>query len=192
MKGVAIVLAACAALAAGCASTAPARFYTLSVETPQAPAAQGPSIAVAAVTVPDTVDRPQLVVAVNANEVIILEQHRWAEPLKGELARVLAENLSRASGNARVAAYPQNASLNANYRVLVDFQRFAGHPEGDVVLDVLWSVRAKDGERLRRGRSSARESAGKGYDALVAAYSRALATLAREIAAALKELPEAE
>jgi uncharacterized protein len=176
----------------GCASTPPPRYYTLSIEAPQTASAQGPSISVAAVTVPDTVDRPQLVVAVNANEVIILEQQRWAEPLKGELGRVLAENLSRATGNPRIAAYPQSASLNADYRLLVDFQRFAGRPGGDVVLDVLWGVRAKDGALVRRGRSSAREAVDKGYDALVVAYSRALATLAGEIATALKDLPAAK
>lgn len=192
MKGIALVVAVCAALAAGCASTPPPRFYTLSVEAPQTASAQGPSISVAAVTVPDTVDRPQLVVTVNANEVIILEQQRWAEPLQGEIGRVLAENLSRATGNPHIAAYPQSASLNADYRVLVDVQRFAGRLDGEVALDALWSVRAKDGTLVRHGRSSAREPVGKGYDTLVAAYSRALAKLADEIAMAVKSLPAAK
>lgn len=176
-------------IAAGCAGTPEPRFYTLSAQIESAAYAPGPSVSVAAVTVPDVVDRPQLVVAVNANEVIIVQQHRWAEPLKGELGRVIAENLSRTTGNAHIAAYPQNASLNANYRLLVDFQRFAGQPQGAVVLDALWSLRAANGELLRSGRARAQAQSGQGYDALVAAYSRALAKICTEIATALKGLP---
>jgi len=187
-----LFVAVVALLAAGCASTPAPRFYTLSAQIESAPYAPAPSVSVAAVTVPDVVDRPQLVVAVNANEVIILEQHRWAEPLKGELGRVIAENLSRMTGNAHIAAYPQNASLNADYRVLVDFQRFSGQPQGAVVLEALWSLRAANGETLRSGRARAQQTAEGGYDALVAAYSRALASISAEIAAALGDLPAAK
>lgn len=189
MRWIAITaVAALAALAAGCASTPQPHFYTLSAQTESAAYVAGPSIAVGAVTVPDAVDRPQLVVTVNANEVTILQQHRWAQPLESELGRVLAENLTRETGNPRIAAYPQNASLNAEYRVLVDFQSFAGRPNGDVALDALWSVRAADGKVLHSGRTRAKESAGEGYDRLVAAYSRALKVISDEIAAPLKKL----
>jgi len=187
-----LFVAAAALLAVGCASTPEPRFYTLSAQIESVGYTPGPSVSVAAVTVPDVVDRPQLVVAVNANEVIIVEQHRWAEPLKGELGRVIAENLSRMTGNAHIAAYPQNASLNADYRVLVDFQRFAGRPGGGVVLDAHWSLRAANGKVLRSGRARAEESAGPGYDALVAAYSRAVQRISAEIAEALKALPAAQ
>ena len=185
-------ITACAALASGCSSTPEPRFYMLSPQTESVAYVAGPSVAVGAVTVPDSVDRPQLVVTVNANEVAILEQQRWTEPLAGELGRVLAENLTRATGNSRIAAYPQNASLNAQYRVLVDFQRFAGRPDGEVVLDALWSLRSAKGDVLRSGRTRAKETAGKGYDELVAAYSRALKAITDEIAPALKGLPTAK
>lgn len=190
MRRFAIALASLTMLV-GCASSPPPRYYTLSAEATKVSAAPGPSVSVNA-TVPAMLDRPQFVVVVNANEVAILEQQRWAEPLQGEIGRVLAENLSRATGNPHIAAYPQSASLNADYRVLVDVQRFAGRLDGEVALDALWSVRAKDGTLVRRGRSSAREPVGKGYDTLVAAYSRALAKLADEIAMAVKSLPAAK
>lgn len=183
-----IAITALAALAAGCASTPEPHFYTLSAQTESEAYVAGPSVAVGAVTVPDAVDRPQLVVTVNANEVAILQQHRWAQPLKSELGRVLAENLTRETGNPRIAAYPQNASLNAEYRVLVDFQRFTGRPNGEVALDALWSVRATNGDVLRSGRTRAKEKTAEGYDALVAAYSRALQAVSDAIAAALKKL----
>jgi uncharacterized lipoprotein YmbA len=191
MKRFAIALAAGTALAAaGCASTPPPRYYTLSAELPQAAAAQGPSISVNA-TVPATLDRPQFVVAVNANEVAVLEQRRWSEPLAGEIGRVIAENLSRATGNPRVAAYPQSSSLNAGYRVSVDVQRFVGRLDGDAIVEALWSVRGPKGDVLHSGRARVQETTGKTYDSLVAAYSHALAKVSGEIAAALKGLPPA-
>jgi len=192
MKRFAIAFAAGTALAAaGCASTPPPRYYTLSAELPQAAAVQGPSISVEA-TVPAALDRPQFVVVVNTNEVAVLEQHRWAEPLAGEIGRVVAENLSRATGNPRVAAYPQSSSLNADYRVSVDVQRFAGRLDAEAVVEALWRVRGPKGDVLHSGRARVQESSGKTYDSLVAAYSHALAKVSGEIAAALKGLPPAK
>jgi uncharacterized lipoprotein YmbA len=184
-----VVALATLMLLAACSSTPPPHYYTLSPEAPKTAGASGPSVSVHA-TVPDKLDRPQLVVTVNTNEVAILEQHRWAESLEGEIGRVIAGNLSRTTGNPRIAAYPQGTSLNADYRVLVDIQRFSGKLEGEVAVDALWSVRAaKGGAELHAGRSSAQDSAGKSYDTLVAAYNRALAKISGEIAAQVRTLP---
>ena len=188
MKQLAIVLAASAALTAGCSSTPPPHYYHLSPQAAQVGTTAGPSVSVHT-TIPEKLDRPQLVVTVNTNEVAILEQHRWAEPLAGEIGRVVAANLSRATGNPRIAAYPQGTSLNADYRVLVDIQRFSGKLDGEVAVEALWSVRAAQGGERSSGRASAQESAGKGYDTLVAAYDRALAKISYDIAAQVKALP---
>jgi len=188
MKRFVIVLAVTAALTAACSSTPPPRYYNLSPQAAQVGTTAGPSVSVHT-TVPDTLDRPQLVVTVNTNEVAILEQHRWAEPLAGEIGRAIAANLSRATGNPRIAAYPQATSLNADYRVLVDIQRFSGKLDGEVAVEALWSVRATQGGERSSGRTSAQESAGKTYDTLVAAYDRALAKISDDIAAQLKALP---
>lgn len=188
MKRLVIVLAASAALTAGCSSTPPPHYYNLSPQAAQLGTAAGPAVSVHT-TIPDKLDRPQFVVTVNTNEVAILEQHRWAEPLDGEIGRVIAENLSRATGNPRIAAYPQGTSLNADYRVLVDIQRFSGKLDGEVAVEALWSVRAAKGGELASGRSSAQDSAGKSYDTLVAAYDRALAKISGDIAGRVKALP---
>ena len=128
-------------------------------------------------------------VAVSANEVSLLEQHRWAGPLAGEIGRTIAQNLSRATGNPYVLAYPQAGSLSADYRVMVDIQRFSGKLDGEVEVEALWSVRAAQGSVLHSGRASARETSGKTYDTLVAAYNRALGKISAEIAPTVKALP---
>lgn len=193
MRGFAIALVACAALAAGCGTSPTPQFYTLSVDAASAPAGSArdlPSISVGPVTVPDAVDRPQLVVRTGANEVKREELHRWAGPLKSELPRVLAGNLSRATGNPLVSAYPESVSLVADYRLLVDFQRFDGAPGGEIAIDAVWTLIAANGDVARSGRAKVREPvAGGSYAALVAAYSRGVSRVSSAIAANIEGLP---
>ena len=63
-----------------------------------------------------------------ASQVTINEFERWAGPLKGEIARTIAENLTQLLGGASVFAYPQSANVEADYKVLVDVQRFDSAP----------------------------------------------------------------
>jgi len=169
-------------LLGACASPPRERFYTLDAPEPPVAAEGAPSISVGPVNIPELVDRPQLVVRVRANEVVLTEQERWAEPLRGAIARVVAANLAAALG-ARVLAQRNG---EADYRVTFDVQRFESGDEG-ALIDAAWSVVPRNGER-RSGRSVARERPQrKEYDALVAAHSAALAAISREIAAAIRK-----
>jgi uncharacterized lipoprotein YmbA len=145
------------------------------------------AIVVGPVTLPEVVDRPQLVVRIGANEVAILEQHRWAEPLRSEIPRLIARTLSQLLGTSRVSAYPESASQEAGLRVAIDIQRFEAAPGIEVSVEALWSVRRLPGGKPTTGRSIVREPiAGEGYDAVVAAYGRALAALSRDLAQAVR------
>lgn len=178
-----------AAVLAGCGSSPKANFYTLSsaAPPPQAPAATASyRIAIGAVTVPDVIDRPQIVTRTGANQVTIDEFARWAEPLQGEIPRVIAANLSREVPGALVATFPQSASMDADCKLLIEVQRFESVPGGDATLEVLWTLRPAKGASSS-GRSVAREATGgPGYDPLVAAHGRALAAVSRDIAAAVQ------
>ena len=176
---------------AGCGSSPKSTFYTLSSGAAPAPApATAPlSVAIAAVTVPDIVDRPQFVVRVAANQVTINEFARWAAPLKDEIPRVIADNLTRLLNGARVATHPQAGNTDTDYLVRIGVQRFDSALGDAATVEVLWSVRPPKGGAPRTGRSVVREPVqGKDYDALVAAHSRALAAVSREIADALRSM----
>jgi hypothetical protein len=163
-------------------------FYTLSSSA--APAAV-PSIGLGPITLPDVVDRPQFVLRTGANQVVIAEEHRWAGPLKSEIPRVIAENLSQLLGVKQVWSYPQSAAETAEIRVLVDVQRFDSAPGEAATIDASWTVRRKSGEPAS-GRSLVKEPVnGSGYDVLAAAHNRALAAVSREIAAAIRSLDTA-
>jgi uncharacterized protein len=80
-------------LFAGCATSPASKFYTLSpVQVVEQSSSTNPvTIAIDPVTVPELVDRSQIVTALDANRVSIDEFARWAEPLKGQIPRVLAQ-----------------------------------------------------------------------------------------------------
>ncbi|MEX3957476.1 membrane integrity-associated transporter subunit PqiC [Trinickia sp. EG282A] len=172
--------------AVACTTSPAARFYTLSpVQLAEPRRGVKPiAIAIGPVTVPDLVDRPQIVSTIDANRVSIDEFARWADPLKSQIGRALAEDLMQLIPGSVVSVYPQRAS-GSGYGVSVDVQSFdSPMGGGEVTLAVIWSVRPPRGSAVD-GRSVVREAVtGVGYDALVNAHSRALASVAKDIAAA--------
>ena len=188
LAGIGIALCLAAACA-GCSRSPRVNFYTLEpgVRVGAAAAAAVPAVAVGPVTLPELVDRPQLVVRVAANRVEILETQRWAEPLKSGIPRLIAEELGRLLGSSRVSSYLQHAGAGADYRVLLDFQRFEASSGEAVTVEVVWSVRRSAGGVAKTGRALVREPvAALGYDPLVAAYGRALLAVSGDLAQAIR------
>jgi uncharacterized lipoprotein YmbA len=187
-----IVLGALGVLAAGCGSTAPARFYTLTSTAPPAATASDVSIAVGPVSVPGAVDRPQIVVSTGANRVAVDEFNRWAAPLDTDIARVVAANLAALLGTPRVTQFSQGLSADADLRVAIDVQRFESTLGEAALLDAVWTVRRAKSGGAQTGRTTVREFAPQGgHDALAAAHSRALARLSQDIADAVRALGRA-
>lgn len=168
-------------------SSAPARLYTLGASAAAgggAPLAR--SVIVGPVTVPGTVDRPEIVVGIGPNRVQADEFNRWAGPLADTIARVVAGDLSALLGTPDVAVAPL-ANFRADYRVSIDVQRFESVPRQHVVLDAVWVVHASAGGAARSGRTVADEPVrGDGYDAIAAAHSTALARLSADLADAIR------
>ena len=191
MRRLAAVIIVCglAALAAGCGSSPPSRFYTLSGTTASVAAASSLSVAVGPVTIPAAVDRPQMVVSMGPNQVELDEFNRWASPLGNNISRVVAVNLGALLGTPHVTLFPEMLSASSDFRVAIEVQRFDSTPGESAVLDAVWIVRrAKDG-KSDTGRTTVRETVPeKSIDALVAAHSRAIARLSQDIAAAVRTL----
>ncbi len=174
---------------AGCGSSPKSNFYTLSSGAPveRSNVKTQYSVAIGPVTVPEIIDRPQIVTRSGPNQVQIAELERWAGPLKGEIPRVIADNLMQLLDGAYVYVYPQNVNLNADYQVLVEVQRFDSTLGDAVTVEVLWAVHPAQGGAVKNGRSAVREPTnGNSYDALVAAHSRALTAVSRDIAEAIR------
>jgi uncharacterized lipoprotein YmbA len=185
-----VALVTVALALAGCAGSPPSSFYTLSATAVATAPASAPSygVSVGPVILPDTVDRPQLVLQLSANQIAIDEFHRWAEPLASGLAQAVAEDLRRLLGTGQVVAAPAATGKTPEYRVTLNVLRFESELGDRAAIDVLWTINDASGNALRSGRTRVSEPAGSGYDALVAAHSKALARLAEDVAAALRSL----
>lgn len=184
-----------AVLIAGCASSSPCRFYTLSpVTAPGAKPQANYTVSVGPVSVPAVVDRQQMAIRTGPNQVFLDENERWASPLKENIARVIAEDLSALLGTSQVTLYPQSSASGATYRVIVDILRFDMELGKAATLDALWIVNpasvppAQKDTQPRRIRTSLTEPAQGGSHAdLAAAQSRALGKLSAAIAAAIEK-----
>ena len=179
---IAIALASCGG------SPIKENFYTLS--GPQAPmpaASAAPvSLFVGPVTVPEAVDRLPMVLRTAANQVEISDAHRWAEPLKSSIPRVLGETLMRELATTDVRFTRAGSSLDADFRVAVEVQRFDSSLDQGATVDALWTVTPRQG-KPRSGRSTVSEPAASADPGgVAAAHSRALERVGRDIAAAIK------
>jgi uncharacterized lipoprotein YmbA len=182
------------ALLGACGSNPKMQYYTLTEGEQAGPAtlpSLGYAVVVGPVFVPDIVDRPQFVLRMTGSEVRIAEQARWAEPLKLAIGRVVAVNVANALGNARVSSQAQGGPGEADYRVVIDVQRFDSAPGQLATLEMAWTLRSvKDGQQ-QTGRVRAEEPvAGQGYQELAAAHARALAQVSRGIADAIRSLQQ--
>jgi uncharacterized lipoprotein YmbA len=173
----------------GCAGSPPSQFYTLSAAaapsaTPVAPI--GYAVVVGPAAMPESVDRPQLVLRLSDNRVRIVEQARWAEPLASAIPAVIAEELARLLNSSRVLAYPRTPE-NFDYQVLLEVLHFDSVLDDAATLEVVWTLRPSQGGESVFGRTLVHERVdGAGLEALVAAHSRALRAVSAEIAATIR------
>ena len=175
----------------GCLGSSPAsRFYTLSTLSPhegQGGGGGGPAvrIRVAPVTLPEGVDRPQLVRRTGENTVVVEEFDRWVEPLDALLRNTLVQDLGALVPEAQVLgdAVP---GLASDRTVVVAVNRL--DLSGQVAMDAVWFVLPAGMDQPERThRTLLNETAGTGSPADVApALSRVVEKLAREIAAELQ------
>lgn len=166
------------------------RFYTLSamapasaVAYPDSPA-RNAAVGIGPVKIADYLDRSKIVTRTGDNRIELAEYDQWAGSFEDNLIHVLAENIGARVPTERIYLYPWRTSLPIDYQVVVDIVRCDGRLGGTIDLVVRW--RLVDGGKkdvLAIKRADIREAVeGTGYEALVAAQSRALATLSGQIA----------
>lgn len=199
-----------ALLAAGC-SSAPSQLYLLSAvpatpanraQADAAPAGYGssrpaggsrrsatPTIGVA-VTIPEYLDRTDVMERTSANELKPVYSAQWAESLAVASTRAVSENLMTLLPSDDIIALPSRSRRAFDYQVNLDLTRFESDPKGVSTLAGRWSISDGEGTEYASGRVFRSEQAGAdGYGAMAAAMSRNLAAVSGEVAAALQRLP---
>jgi len=193
----------------GCSSTSPTRFYVLSAIADQAAVVpgKGPAIGIGPITLPQYLNRPQIVTRVSGNQLAVAEFDQWGGDLNDNLARTMAANLSSLLQTDRVSLFPWKDEAPIDYQVTIDVENFEQDVDGSSVLTAYWSIvdprsgkvklmhrsnyRDKGDATTPGATGSAAPSQGGGaqpYGAIVAAMSRNLGALSRDIASAIASL----
>jgi uncharacterized lipoprotein YmbA len=181
---------------AGCRSaTTPVEFYTLSplisVAEADKVAGFGDNIAVGVgpLQIPKIIDRPQIVTRIGPNKINVDEFHRWAGSVYEDFLRAVTMNLAALLQSNLVAAFPWEDYFDPDYRIHLQVHQFDGRLGQYAQLDITWTITGREARDVLLVRKSLiREPVqGADYDAFVAAKSRVLATLSRQIARGLKE-----
>lgn len=200
----------CLLMMTACLGTSPKEhFYTLSATSTvntsfknEDSQLQNAIINLGAVTINEVVDRPQLVMRLSTSQVKILEQQRWAQPLKNEIGRVIANNLSTLLNNQNVRSYPatnssiavshkdtDSISKNNAFKIQINVPQFESNLDKNTHIAMQYNIRrVSDNQQLNGTVELTQPVNNTGYDALVEAQSRALAQMSAQIAEQLKIL----
>ena len=169
---------------AGCASAPPPRLYQLRAEPPVAvqavPTAQ--VLQLMAVRLPEVLELAGLVVPQGQGGVQVLADHRWAEPLRDAVPRLLQQDLARLLGPQKIWSAPLPAGVLVTQVLRVEITTLQARADRAAVQ---LQARVTLGARVLMVALEA-PSSGPEPDALVAAHRLALWRLAEQIADAVR------
>lgn len=186
----------CILLLAGCARTAPVRYYQLSALAAAGNISAGEAgkvaVGIGPVRLPEYLERPQIVSRLTPNQLQLADSHRWAEPLSENIPRVLGENLSALLGTDRILLHPWPSATSVDYQLPVEVLQFENESDGAARLVARWSVIGRDGGVAVAERRSSYLIAATATDqeGQVSALNEALGSFCREIAETLTPLLE--
>jgi uncharacterized protein len=172
-------------LGAACTS-APIRYYTLTPPTDETPRGSPATAAIdfRMVQIPPELDRADLLVRAGPTQITLLENERWASPLKDEIKESLRLELQR---RLSPASYRSFARLTLE----IDVQRFEAELGRYAHLEASWRASLSGGgppssaEKIANCAFRADEPIPASYAGMVEGYQRAIAAFADAIVAAL-------
>ncbi len=198
-----LLVALLAELLAGCASSPPSHFYSLTTVAPEAAVQAGaapsqpealpqaaapmqPAVRVAAVHIPPALDREGIVRRGPGNTLEISGLSRWGAPLDEMVQRVLTQDLLERLPAGRVVL-PSGPAPAGTEQIVVDILQFQSDTTGAVVFEGSWSLLAPGASApglIRNIRYSGTASPSD-YGDQAAVMSTMLGRLADDIASSL-------
>jgi len=178
------------ALLASCGSTKPSRFYVLSRVPGEADLMQlegGPKVRLGPVELPRYLSRPEIVTREGQNRITLADYDRWAADLQELFSGTLAINLAIMLPSEHVVRFPWEEIVGVDHHLTVAVGQFDVE-DGKAILAARWGIadalRAPTAMHLSY---HVEPVVGDDYEAIVAALSKTLADLSREIADAVLE-----
>jgi uncharacterized lipoprotein YmbA len=175
---------------AGCTS-APVHYYTLTPRPEALPSETALAIDVRIIHTPPQLNRSELIIRTGPAEVTLLENERWASPVKDEIRDALRLELQR-----RLGRMGGLRTASAKLTLDLDVQHFEAELGRHTLIEVSWNATLSalgprpdgarpDGPRETRCTFHADEEIQAGYAGIVEGYQREIAALADAIAAVL-------
>ena len=175
------------------------QFYTLeSLAPPRQPSATGAkagtaplAVEVAALRLPQYLERPQIVTRRDGNRLFLSEFNQWGGNLQKDLMRTMALNFSLLLDTPQVSITPYHPPTPPDYRVEVEIMRFEQEENGEVTLLAQWRLlqrQAKEAVATRMTTLSGTPSSSTdAYAGTVATMSRLWGELCTIIAQAMQQ-----
>jgi uncharacterized protein len=204
-----VAVALIALLSAGCAANPPPRLYVLSSPAPEsmetrqmafaarsgsasdAPVSRGAAsqprsatIGIQPVNVAQYLDRQEIIMRRSTNELQVLDNDRWAEPLGANATRTLVDNLTVLLPGYRIAPLPLRTSQRADYELSLDITAFEVDEAGVARLAGDWVLLDASGAERAGGRVNRSITVGSDAngDTIAAALSRNLLEVSHAMA----------
>ncbi len=147
---------------------------------------KGRIIGVGPISLPEYINRPQIVTRSSQYQYNVSEFNRWIEPIHDSIQRLMVVSFSNNLNSNRVYWLPRNdRQYPLDLRIAIDIGRFDGQLGKEVVLESRWSLFDKNDIPILTRVSIIKEVVnGSSYNALVNAMNSALQKLGKEISQA--------
>lgn len=189
-------LIASLALALAACTGQPSNFFVLSADTSTQPVQgsqttqrNGVSVGIGPITLPEYLDRTEIVTREGPTSLQINNTNRWGGSLTDNFQVVLGEALSQQLGTDRIHYFPWTTSDTLRYQVTVQVNTFEARSDGLVVLNARWTVLNPSTDSvIRMGRSVLTEQlpqtadGSPDFSAISTAMSKVVTDLGTEIA----------
>ena len=166
----------------------PITFWVLGPVAEMATGAeQARSMLVGPVSLPDYLNRAEVMHRAGDHQLTVEHFDHWGDSLAEQIPRVLSEDLMRLAPGMIAASFPTYGVSNADYQLVVNVLAFEVDADGDVQLLADWKLNVVGSANVLAHRvARLHEPAGdRSVAEIVAAMSRALGALARDVAGAL-------
>lgn len=176
-----------------CVSSPPVRYYSLNpIDTDyQQDPDDAVMLGIGPLSIPDYLNRSQIVTRDVDAQMRVDDFSRWTEPLADSMHRIVSTDVDNLLHGVVVIMYPYEAVVRSHldYRLVGDVNRFDADSSGLVVLEIQWAIVDTEANLLvpaRRNRYQAQMVTSGDFGAMVAAMNDVLSQFSRDVAGRLK------
>ncbi len=176
-------------LLSACGTSPKTYFYSLNAEHDnEIVTSENLAIGVWNVTLPELIDRPEMVTRSGEYTIDLADFHRWLGGLSSNVSLLIANELSHNLKTGQVYVSPWSGDNSLDYQVKVYIRKFDGTLGGESSIKGIFVIlNGKGNEKVQEETFSFNEKVkDKSYSEMAAAMSRLVVSLSGKIAQAIK------